>query len=60
MVKKRKKNSIAWWGQFLKSDGNINKQLYSKFKKNLNFKFKGKFYQCHRDKILKHLEKLND
>lgn len=58
--KEKKKNSIAWWGQFLKSDGNINKQLYSKFKKNLNFKFKGKFYQCHRDKILEHLEKLND
>ena len=51
---------LLFYSANLKSDGNINKQLYSKFKKNLNFKFKGKFYQCHRDKILKHLEKLND
>lgn len=58
--KEKNKNSIAWWGQFLKSDGDINYRLYQNFKKNLKFKYKGRFYQCRRDEIINHLEKINE
>lgn len=42
----KKKNSIAWWGQFLRSNGRINKDLYKKFLKNCKFKYSGKIYFC--------------
>ena len=56
--KEKNKNSIAWWGQFLKSDGDINYHLYQNFKKNLKFRYTGSFYQCRRDEIINHLEKI--
>ena len=41
--KLKKKNSIAWWGQFLKSNGKINRDLYNKFLKNCKFKYLEKY-----------------
>ena len=54
--KEKKKNSIAWWGQFVRSDGNINEDLYKKFKKNLKFKYKGKFYECNVNQLYNYLK----
>ena len=56
----KKKNSIAWWGQFLKSDGDINMKLYRKFKKNLRFEYSGIFYQCKIRELYKHLKKIKN
>ncbi len=54
----KKKNSIAWWGQFLKSDGDINIKLYNKFKNTLRFKYSGIFYQCKIQELYNHLKKI--
>jgi len=53
----KKKNSIAWWGQFLKSDGDINSKLYKKFKSVSVFKYSGLFYQCKVDELHKYLKR---
>ena len=54
----KKKNSIAWWGQFLKSNGKINRDLYNKFLKNCKFKYLGKIYFCNIRDLDHHLLKL--
>lgn len=54
----KKKNSIAWWGQFLKSNGDINIKLYKKFRKKTVFKFSGVFHQCKVDELYNHLKKI--
>ena len=57
-MKTKKKDSIAWWGQFIRSDGNINTFLYEQFKKKLKFKYAGKFYQCKIQDLKAYLEKI--
>jgi len=42
----KKKNSIAWWGQFVDVTGNIHKTNANLFMRNFKFPFPGKFYQC--------------
>ena len=42
----KKKNSIAWWGQFVDFSGNIHKKNASLFIKNFKFPYPGVFYQC--------------
>tara|TARA_Y100000590_G_scaffold448949_1_gene586355 strand:- start:444 stop:1223 length:780 start_codon:yes stop_codon:yes gene_type:complete len=42
----KKKNSIAWWGQFVDVTGNIHKKNAKFFIKNFKFPYSGKFYQC--------------
>ena len=42
----KRKNSIAWWGQFVDVTGNINKKNAEFFIKNLKFPYRGEFYQC--------------
>ena len=43
----KKKNSIAWWGQFVDVTGNIHKKNANLFIKNLKFPYTGKYYQCY-------------
>ena len=42
----KKKNSIAWWGQFVDVTGNIHKRNAELFMKNFKFPYPGRFYQC--------------
>ena len=56
----KRKNSIAWWGQFIKSNGNINDDIHKNFKNSLKFKFQGRFYQCKILDLKKHLEKIKN
>ena len=42
----KKKNSIAWWGQFVDFAGNIHKKNANLFIKNFKFPYPGAFYQC--------------
>jgi|TARA_B110001452_G_scaffold187386_1_gene157758 hypothetical protein len=58
--KLKKKNSIAWWGQFIKSNGDINLDIYRNFKNSLKFKYQGRFYQCKILDLKKHLEKIKN
>ena len=42
----KKKNSIAWWGQFVDVTGNIHKKNANLFVKSFKFPYRGEFYQC--------------
>ena len=42
----KKKNSLAWWGQFIDVTGKIHKKNVRLFIKNFKFPYPGEFYQC--------------
>ena len=49
----KKKNSIAWWGQFVDVTGNIHKKNANLFIKNFKFPYPGEFYQCNISELKK-------
>ena len=51
----QKKNSLAWWGQFVDSSGGIHAKNSKQFLKNFKFPHPGEYYECNIYDLKEHI-----